>query len=255
MTRYRATLAYDGTAYVGFQKQAVRPTIQGETETALERVLGITTPIIGAGRTDTGVHAIGQVIAFNANWGHAPDALLTAVNVFLPNDIVLQNLEVTETTFHPRHDALSRSYRYDVAVSPRANPLQSRFVWHKSSPLSLDLLNEGASLLIGEHDFATFGKPPIGDNTVRKVLNSVWTVDETKMLYSYHIEGTAFLHHMVRRIVQMLVDVGRGWLSVPTFKRAFALANLKYAGKIAPPQGLVLVEVRYPPLTKPKENG
>lgn len=251
--RFRGVLAYDGTGYAGFQRQARAASIQGEVERALAQVLGVQTPIVGAGRTDAGVHALGQVIAFDANWSHSPQALLTAVNLALPKDIVLQSLMVADAGFHPRYGVLTRAYRYDVTTTPQANPLQARFAWHVPHALELAAMNEGAGLLVGRHDFATFGKPPQGENTVRHVVRSEWT-QAADGSYSYHIEATAFLHHMVRRIVQMLVDVGRGWRSVATFERAFWAANLRHAGRIAPPQGLILVAVHYAPPTHTNEK-
>jgi tRNA pseudouridine38-40 synthase len=251
--RFRGVLAYDGTGYAGFQRQARATSIQGEVERALAQVLGRQTPIVGAGRTDAGVHALGQVIAFDADWAHPPQALLTAVNLALPKDIVLQSLAVADAGFHPRYGVLSRAYRYDVTATAQANPLQTRFAWHVTQSLALEAMNEGASLLVGRHDFATFGKPPQGENTVRHVLRSEWTHNADGG-YSYHIEATAFLHHMVRRIVQMLVDIGRGWRSVTAFEQAFRAANLRHAGRIAPPQGLILVAVRYAPPTHTNEK-
>jgi tRNA pseudouridine38-40 synthase len=249
MARYRATLAYDGTGFLGFQKQGTGRTVQAEVEAALRAVFGQPVSVVGAGRTDAGVHATGQVIAFDAEWLHGDDALLTVLNHALPQDIALRDL-AQQADFHPRYDALARAYRYDVMpTSPVRHPLMSRLAWQIAQPLDVPRMNEAASLLLGEHDFATFGRPPKGTNTVRVVYESVWRQHES--LYgpvcSYSIEATAFLHHMVRRIVTMLVDVGRGWQTVTQFETAFRAASLRCAGKPAPPQGLVLVHVRYPP--------
>lgn len=248
MTRYRATLAYDGTRYHGFQRQHSAPTVQAEVEQALAHILGQPTRIAGAGRTDSGVHASGQVIAFDAEWAHSNTALLTVINQALPVDISLRQLDVL-ADFHPRYNALARAYDYSVLVSPVRHPLMIRTTWQVAQPLSLNGMNAAAELLVGRHDFATFGKPPHGDNTVREVFVSAWQRQSTPYgeTFIYRIEATAFLHHMVRRIVTMLVAVGRGWQSVDDFHRAFQRADLRAAGKPAPPQGLVLVEVRYPP--------
>jgi tRNA pseudouridine38-40 synthase len=253
MTRYRATLSYDGTQYCGFQRQLNARTIQAQVEEALTQVLGVPTQIVGAGRTDTGVHATGQVIAFDADWAHDPHTLLKVVNLALPNDIALRDI-AQHAGFQPRYHALSRRYQYDVLVSATRQPLLARYTWQMPHELDLTAMNNAAQLLIGKHDFATFGQPPKGDNTVREVFVAGWShslSQEASMdsfqRYSFHIEATAFLHHMVRRIVGMLVQVGQGRQSVEQFQQAFQQANLKFAGKPAPPQGLVLVAVKYPP--------
>jgi tRNA pseudouridine38-40 synthase len=249
MTRYRATLLYDGTRYNGFQRQQNAPSIQSTVEQVLEAFFGVPTPIIGAGRTDTGVHAIGQVIVFDALWSHSNTTLLTAINNALPVDIALHNLMETHDDFHPRYDAQARIYHYSVMNSPVRHPLMAATTWQVAQPLNVSLMNQAASLLIGRHDFATFGKPPRGHNTVREVADSEWfpQVSPYGDLLVYRVEATAFLHHMVRRIVRMLVEVGRGWQTIENFEKAFHSANLRFAGKPAPPQGLVLVEVRYLP--------
>lgn len=256
MVRFLGVLAYDGTEYCGFQRQPKHPSVQEAVEVALGAVLGTPTRILGAGRTDTGVHASGQVIAFDAQWHHSANALLTAVNNELPPDIALQTLQSTAANFHPRHDALSRSYSYRVAVRPARHPLLVRTAWVVRPPLRLEAMNETAQVLLGRHDFATFGKPPVGESTVREVFVSHWLRESSPWgdLLTYRIEATAFLHHMVRRIVHMLVDVGRGWLSHEQFVMAFAQANLRFAGKPAPPQGLVLEAVTYPPAHEQNDN-
>lgn len=247
MARFRATLAYDGTRYAGFQRQANAISVQGEVEAALQRVLGVPTPIIGAGRTDAGVHASGQVIAFDADWPHGCKALLTVVNNALPMDISLLDL-VEQPGIHPRFDALSRAYDYSVWVSPVRHPLMMRTSWQIPQTLSLRRMNAAARWLVGRHDFATFGRPPKGENTVREVFVSEWRTQPSPYgeVLVYRIEANAFLHQMVRRIVAMLVDVGRGWQSEAAFREAFLAADLRRAAKPAPPQGLVLVAVRYP---------
>lgn len=249
MARYRATLAYDGSAYFGFQRQAgATPTIQAAVETALARVLGQPTAIIGAGRTDAGVHATGQVIAFDAAWRHTAWQLLRAVNANLPHDIALQDI-AQHAGFHPRYDAKSRRYRYDVLETPVHQPLMRCRAWqvYRSRPLALDAMRVAADSLLGQHDFATFGKPPEGNNTRREVFQSRWLSQPVLrgILHSYSIEATAFLHHMVRRIVAMLVQVGIGLQSVASFIAAFERAQLAEALPLAPPHGLYLVAVRY----------
>ena len=248
MTRFRATLAYDGTAYFGFQIQPELPTIQGELETALGKVLGVPTTVWGAGRTDTGVHATGQVIAFDAEWKHEDATLLRAINANLPDDIALQDI-VQQADFHPRFDALSRTYRYAVAVVHVRQPLLARRAWQLHGTLDEQALQQAASTLIGEHDFAAFGNPPQGDNTIRNVFRSVWHIELLAVgtLYTYEVEATAYLHHMVRRLVGTQIAVGRGQLSLTEFEALLNSADLSRNKWIAPPQGLTLTGVSYPP--------
>jgi len=250
MTRYRATVAYDGTAYEGWQRLSEgHPSVQGALEAALQQVSRQAVEVIGAGRTDSGVHALGQVIAFELAWPHGTDTLLKALNHALPRDIALQDLTIQDD-FHPRFDALSRTYGYQVAMLAQRQPLCLRTCWQVAAPLDLAAMNAAAALLIGRHDFATFGSPPDGvGNTIREVFASSW--QELSSPYGrmafYTVTATAFLRHMVRRIVWMLVEVGRGRLSLDDFQAAFLARDLSRSGKLAPPQGLTLTEVRYPP--------
>ena len=254
--RYRATLAYDGTRYDGFQRQVSGiPTIQAAVEEAIAQVTAQAVTVIGAGRTDTGVHAAGQVIAFDVAWKHSSDALLQAINAVLPDDIALQNLakvqqaasgEIVpgERGFHPRFDAVSRVYKYTVYPAAQRNPLLRNSVWHVRASLDGEALQQAAALLFGEHDFGAFGKPPQGENTVRKVMRSEWASDGNLLIY--HIEANAFLQHMVRRIVGMLVTVGRGAMTVSEFEAIFQRGEIVAKAPLAPPQGLVLEQVKYP---------
>lgn len=246
MVRYRAVVAYDGTGYQGFQIQAAAPTIQGELEAALARIFGTAIGVIGAGRTDTGVHASGQVIAFDADWRHSDDALLKALNTRLPAAIAVQSIR-QQPGFHPRSAALSRTYRYDVAETAVRQPLLQYRTWQIPPSLHREAMQQAAGLLIGTHDFATFGTPPKGENTVRQVFASYWTEQAADYgaLLSYRIEATAFLQHMVRRIVAMIVTVGRGRMTLEAFETAFRSASLKHAKPPAPPQGLFLESVKY----------
>lgn len=251
VVRYRATLAYDGTRYYGFQRQADGiATIQGAVEAAVAAVTGQAVTVTGAGRTDTGVHAIGQVISFDVVWKHSADALLNAINVVLPDDIALQNIAALggvvpgERGFHPRFDAASRVYRYSVYPAPQRDPLLHLRAWHVRAALDFEVMQAGAALLVGEHDFAAFGQPPQGETTVRAVLRSGW-VEEAPLLV-YRVEANAFLKHMVRRIVGLLVMVGRGGMTLGAFESIFRSRQLAAGVPLAPPQGLVLEQVKYP---------
>lgn len=254
MTRYVAILAYDGTSYNGFQRQAEHiPTIQGAVEKAINKITRRFVSIIGAGRTDTGVHAVGQVIAFDVEWKHADTALLLAINSQLPSDIALQGIWQQEG-FHPRYDALSRQYVYTIARSTVRNPLLNRQAWQLlHQDLNIDMMQTAAQQLIGTHDFATFGTPPQegSTNTIRRIYLSEWeqVLSPYGDMYTYRIRATAFLYHMVRRIVGTLVQVGLGKLTVDEFTTILQSRDIQQAKVLAPPQGLVLEAVYYPEQT------
>ncbi len=202
--------------------------------------------VTGAGRTDSGVHATGQVIAFEAEWQHDEAALLRAINAKLPDDIALQDLSPAPG-FHPRFDARARRYAYQVIQAEQRQPLFRHRAWRVREPLDGETMRQAAELLVGEFDFAAFGTPPKGDNTVRRVYQSAWTQQPAAWgtLWIYRIEANAFLYHMVRRIVGALVTVGMGRWSVETFEAVFRRAELSAVKVIAPPQGLTLEAVRY----------
>lgn len=251
VARWRATLAYDGTNYYGFQRQAAGiATIQAAVEDAAAAVTKQAVTVTGAGRTDTGVHATGQVIAFDVAWKHSTDDLLNAINAVLPDDIALQDLarlgEVVpgERGFHPRFDAVSRVYRYTVYPAAQRNPLLRRRAWHVRAALDVAQMQKAAHLLPGTHDFGAFGLLPRGESTTRTVMRSEWASDDHLLVYC--IEANAFLQHMVRRIVGMLAAVGRGAMTVDEFEAIFMSGQIAPGIALAPSQGLVLEQVKYP---------
>jgi tRNA pseudouridine38-40 synthase len=242
--RYRASVAYDGTVYHGFQRQAGSSrTIQGELEAALARIGG-SGSVIGAGRTDAGVHASGQVIAFDLEWKHSAGALQKALNVNLPHDIVVTEVQETRPDFHPRYDAISRTYRYRLYVSGVPDPFRRLYAWHLPTPLDVAAMQEAADYLVGTQDFSTFGTPPKGDNPVRTVIGARWITagDETH----FTITANAFLFRMVRRIVGTLIMAGQGQMTAAEFQVILAARNPGMAGAPAPAQGLTLISVDYP---------
>ncbi|MDZ4765200.1 MAG: tRNA pseudouridine(38-40) synthase TruA [Chloroflexota bacterium] len=249
--RYRATLAYDGAAYQGFQRQAAGiPSIQAAVERAIQRVTGQTVTVVGAGRTDTGVHATGQVIAFDVAWTHGDAALLRALNSRLPDDIALQDLAAAPNTFQPRFEASSRVYRYHVYAASQRHPAMARTTWQIRGVRDEAGLHRGAACLVGRRDFAALGHAPDvkSVNTVRTVWVSAWTREPlyAGMLWTYTVEADAFLQHMVRRMVGMLMDIGRGWRTVAQLEQTLARAQLGAdRWSTAPPQGLTLEQVKY----------
>lgn len=248
----RAVVSYDGTDFAGFQRQTNgTPTIQGALEDALQRVTGQTVAVKGAGRTDAGVHASGQVIGFEAGWRHSVQDLWRALNANLPDTIVLQSLEQAQRGFHPRYDAESREYEYTLYISPVRQPLLNKYAWHVPvhGPLDLKAMQRAAALLIGEHDFATFGQPTQGEITIREVLRSEFAVilgsQPNVQVIRYTIAANAFLYRMVRRIVGALCRVGSGDLTVEAFETAFRAADGTWPSPAAPAHGLCLVQVKY----------
>lgn len=240
--RYRATVAYDGTAYRGFQRQAHAPTIQSALEEALVRISSQPVRITGSGRTDAGVHAIGQVIAFNVSWRHPVTDLRNALNANLPDDIAVLDVSEVDADFHPRYDALSRRYDYRLYVAPVRNPLLRRQAWRLSKPLNVEDVRQAAKYLIGTHDFSTFGSPPQGENAVRTVYEAAWW-DDPSGNHSFTITANAFLYRMVRTITATLVMVGQGDMTVAAFQGILAARQRALAASPAPPYGLTLTMI------------
>ena len=241
--RVRAVVAYDGTNYHGFQRQRNAPTVQEALEAAIAQVTQESVTILAAGRTDAGVHALGQVIAYDTHWCHGSVALQRALNATLPTDIVVQEVSVAPDDFHPRRDARSRHYRYTVYNAAVRSPVGRQYHWHVPWMLNLEAMRVAAGALIGEHDFATFGQPPKGRVTIRHVLRAEW--NGTPPTLYFDIEANAFLYRMVRSIVGTLVQVGQGKIGVADFVYRFHQADRDQAGPTAPARGLCLVAVRY----------
>jgi tRNA pseudouridine38-40 synthase len=245
MTRYKTVLEYDGTGFLGFQRQAQGRTVQGEIENGLRRMGWAGKTIWGAGRTDTGVHAAGQVIAFDLDWAHGEPALLRALNANLPADVSVQSVAGCAPEFHPRYDAQARRYRYTIYNAPSRSALKARFSWHVPQPLAQPDMQRAAGLLLGTHDFATFGTDPDdGNNTVRTVTVAAWSRSDTAMIFD--IQAEAFLFRMVRGIVGALKQVGAGEMALAEFERVFDARDRAQCPPLAPAHGLCLIEVVYP---------
>ncbi len=249
---YRAVVEYDGTQYAGFQIQANRPTIQGELERALHCVTQEFVRVNGAGRTDAGVHARGQVINFRTAWPHGDQALRRALNAVLPRDIAVHHIAVADEDFHARFSATSRVYVYTIYNAPTRAPLLERFAYHCAQIIDLQAMREATAYLHGEHDFAAFGQPPFGEGTVRSVCRAAWCVSPAEgqgglrpRLLQFEIEANAFLRGMVRRVVGTLLDVGTGRLKVQDVAHILASREIKNSSPPVPACGLCLWHVRY----------
>lgn len=244
MVRLRAVVEYDGTDYAGFQRQPNAPTIQAELEAALARLTQENVRILAAGRTDAGVHALGQVIAFETMWRHPPEELFGGMNALLPPAIALKRLDPAPAGFHPRFDARSRWYRYHIWNAPVPSPLRSRYMHHVSLPLDVGRMRRATDLLVGVHDFATFGTPTQGDSTIRQMIRIEWGQDGSHIWMD--MEANAFLRSMARGIVGTALEVGGGAMSVEEFAGRFRACDRSQTAPPAPPQGLWLMAVRYP---------
>ncbi|MBN1217672.1 MAG: tRNA pseudouridine(38-40) synthase TruA [Anaerolineae bacterium] len=242
--RYRATVEYDGTDFLGYQIQTTGRTVQGEIEKSLQKIAGAAVRIDGAGRTDAGVHATGQVIAFNVAWKHALIDLQQALNANLPRDIVITDLKTVNIDFHPRFSAVSRSYQYTVLNRPWPSALERRHVYHVKEPVAVAAMNDASRCLLGSHNFASFGKPPQGEVTIREVMQAGWSQHGDRLVFM--ITANAFLYRMVRTIVGTLLEVGRGRLAVEEVGQILEARDLTRSAAPAPAHGLCLVRVTYP---------
>ncbi len=246
MALYQVILAYDGTAFLGFQRQKGARTVQGEMEKALARLNWEGSSLLTAGRTDTGVHASGQVVAFELDWAHSEAELARALNALLPQDAAVMAVKVAAPGFHPRYDAASRTYQYHIYCQPDRHPLKDRFAWRVWPEVEVDILAQAAVLLVGKHDFAAFGSPPrAGGSTVRTVHRACWKQEAGGLLFE--VTANAFLYHMVRRMVYLQVLAGQGKLSLPDLPEMLqgpTPVSMQLPG-LAPAHGLVLVEVKY----------
>ncbi|MCP4420500.1 MAG: tRNA pseudouridine(38-40) synthase TruA [Chloroflexi bacterium] len=241
---YAALIAYDGTEYHGFQRQIEsQPTVQGIIEKVLGQLARKPVTVLGSGRTDSGVHAVGQVISFSLRWQHGNNILKKALNANLPEDIAILQLKQVSPSFHPRFDAQRRAYEFCVHDDPVRHPLKRRFSWYVRQHLDEEKMNRAADFLLGVRNFATFGQPPQGNNFVRELFAANWTRSEADL--TFRIEANAFLYRMVRSIVGSLKMVGEGAWTIEEFVSAFRAENRAKCGTVAPPQGLHLVSITY----------
>lgn len=241
------TLEYDGGAFEGWQIQARGArTVQGELERALAIVLREPVRLRGAGRTDAGVHATGQVASCPVASPPSDLGVLRArLNGVLARDVAVRRVELVDDAFDPRRQARRRRYAYRVWNDPVRSPLWSRHSWHVAAPLDHSAMRDAANRLIGRHDLESFrgADPDVPRSTVREIFES--RLDGDGPLVVYVIEATAFLKHMVRNVVGTLVDVGRGFRAPDSMAALLAARDRRLAAPTAPPHGLVLESVEY----------
>ena len=242
MRNLKLVIEYDGTNFVGWQSQTNGRSVQDEIASLLSNVLQERISLIGAGRTDSGVHARGQVANFHTDSKLDGRALFNALNGLLPEDISVHSVEEVPESFHSRFSASERAYRYYISRRPTA--IERRFTWFVKYDLDVLLMNEAANLIIGEHDFESFCKYEAEVDHYRcSVAKSQWESMAEKIVFE--IRANRFLHGMVRALVGTMVDVGRGFISLPDFEEIINARDRRKAGMAAPPQGLFLEEVTY----------
>jgi tRNA pseudouridine38-40 synthase len=242
----KLTLAYDGTPFVGWQRQAQGVSIQGLVEEALARLEGGPVTVHGAGRTDAGVHALGQVASARITASHPVDVIARALNACLPPEVRVTGVEEAADDFHARFSARAKTYRYMIRNAPTASPFERAYVWHVPDALDRDAMREAAVALVGTHDFAAL-RSVGGDvhSTTRTITASGFAPQDDPGLLAYEISGDGFLRHMVRAIVGTLVETGRGQRAASSIAAVLARGNRAEAGATAPPHGLFLVRVVY----------
>lgn len=283
MPTFKLTLAYDGTGFVGWQRQASGVSIQGLLEDALRGLAGRVVPVAGAGRTDAGVHALGQVASFSIERAMGADALMRALNGRLPGAVRVVAAEEAAPSFHARFGAGAKTYRYRIWNARVVTPFEGRYAWHVVAPLDVDRMAAAGRLIEGRHDFAAFQAAGASTTTTERVigasrivaarlsavgskLSTTGDTDErivsssgmdlrvlpdlrggalASPLVVYEITGDGFLRHMVRNIVGTLVEIGRGRRPVEWIGQVLASRDRKGAGPTAPPEGLFLVAVDY----------
>jgi tRNA pseudouridine38-40 synthase len=242
---YRLTLQYDGTGFLGWQLQPQGPTVQGAVETALARLFGQPVRLQAAGRTDAGVHALGQVACFRSVKAIPAGEVQRALNALTPADVAVTAVDLVPEGFDPRRAARSRTYGYRIWTQPWRSPFWHRFTWQVCARLDLQAMRDAALCILGEHDFASFQAADCdAAHAVRRVLRSEWVREAEQIIYT--IEATAFVRHMVRNLVGTLVEVGLGNRTLADFGRLLEARDRRRAGATAPARGLFLISVQYP---------
>jgi tRNA pseudouridine38-40 synthase len=240
----KLTVEYDGTNYHGWQIQTTGETVQSVLERAVSTFLRKSTRITGSGRTDAGVHALGQVANFFSDKEYEPHRIRRALNALTPFDITIKEVAIVPDSFDARRDGRSRVYEYHILNRPTPSPFHLNRAWNVHQPLDVNAMREAIPCLIGEHDFSSFRAAGCdAEHPVRKVYAN--SLDRCGELLVYTIEATAFLRHMVRNIIGTVAEVGLGLRTPQSFVELLEARDRTKAGVTAPAHGLFLVEVKY----------
>ncbi len=246
MRTVKLTIAYDGTGFVGWQRQETGESIQGLIEQALAKIEGGLVTLHGAGRTDAGVHALGQVASARIGAALDDDTLTRALNANLPPTIRVSAVETVPDDFHARFSATGKIYEYRIWNGPVVPPFIRLYAWHVPQRLDLARLNEASAAIVGEHDFAAFeGTGAVTHSTVRRMTSARWRADPEGRAVAFEIAGEGFLRHMVRSLTGTLVEVGHGRRRLEDLARLIESPERAEAGRTAPAHGLFLVSVLY----------
>lgn len=242
---FKITVEYDGSAYRGWQRQREGRTVQGEIEKALQKMSGQEVSLIGSGRTDAGVHALGQTASFRCLTRIAADAFAKGLNSLLPGDIVIRSCLEVDEAFHARYDVASKLYRYCILNRETPSAVGRQYAWFIRRPLAVDRMQQATCEIMGRHDFKAFeGTGSPRSHTIRSVIQAGWRKAGPDLLV-FDIEADGFLRFMVRNLVGSLVDVGLGKKTVDDFRAILASRDRSLGGATAPPHGLFLVQVKY----------
>jgi len=240
----KLTVEYDGTNYHGWQFQANCEAVQAVLERAISTFLRTPTRVIGSGRTDAGVHALGQVVSFSTDQELTAHRIRRALNALTPDDVTIKKVEFVPDSFDPRRDARSRVYEYHILNRPTRSPFLLRRAWHLHQPLNLDAMRAAIRCLVGEHDFSSFRAAGCdAEHAIRRIFRT--ELERRGDLVIFTVEATAFLRHMVRAIVGTLVEVGHGLRTPESFHELLERRDRSQAGDTAPAHGLYLLEVKY----------
>ena len=243
--RYKLKIEYDGGPFQGWQRLPDAPSVQGALEDAVEKLTGVRSEVIGAGRTDSGVHAYGQVAHVDIEKPFEGWKLVEALNAHVrPHPVSVLDAEVAAADFHARFDATNRAYAYEVINRRAPLTLDAGRAWRVGRPLDVKLMDEAAQVLRGKHDFTTFRDTHCQAKSPIKTLDFAW-VEGLEEQVIFHFEARSFLHRQVRSMVGTLVEVGLGKMSVEDVAAALAAADRARCGPVAPPDGLYLVRVDY----------
>jgi len=250
MRNLKVVLTYDGSEFCGWQAQPDCASVQGTLASAIGRITGEKVLPQGSGRTDAGVHALGQVAGWPTSSPIPVENFAKALNDILPASIRVLHVSEVAADFHPRKSALAKTYRYRIYRGPVCPPFLARYVWHYPYALDEGSMQEAADLVAGEHDFTSFaavdperGRGEEPASNVRKIFSSAWTCEGEELVYQ--VSGNGFLHHMVRNLVGTFLLVGKGTLTPPDVTAILQARNRSLAGATAPASGLYLVNVQY----------